>query len=268
MPEADVSQGSVEGQQDTGVESGQEQSDGLASGFLNRIPENERDIVGKYVKQWDAGVTRRFQELHGKYKPYEELGDLEQLQKAMEIYSVLDEDPQRLYNALGEAFGYGQQNGVEGQQQQIGQTEEEDNPLQAHFKELQTRFDEQSKVLEAVAQYILNQDQVSKQSQEDKELEQYVGLLKEEFGEFDEDYVLTKMYHGMSGEEAVQSWNNLVQQHVNQANQSTQGLPAILSNSGGSAIPVGEQQRLGSIPSKDIRSLVADVLAQAQQGAQ
>lgn len=272
MPPDEVSQGSVvdEGQQDTGVEGGQEQSDGLAAGFLSRIPENERDIVGKYVKQWDAGVTRRFQELHGKYKPYEELGDVEQLQKAMEIYSVLDEDPQRLYNALGEAFGYGSQqgqNGVEGQQQQIGNTGEEDNPLQSAFTELQGRFDEQAKVLEAVAQYILNQDQVSKQSQEDQELDQYVGLLKEEYGEFDEDYVLTKMYHGMSGEEAVQSWNNMVQQHVNQASQSTANLPTILSSSGGSAVPVGETQKLGSFSSKDIRSLVADVLAQAQQGA-
>lgn len=243
------------------------QSDGLASGFLSRIPEADREIVGKYVSQWDAGVTRRFQELHGKYKPYEELGDIESLQKAREIYTILDEEPERLYNALADIFGnqqQGQQNGVESQQQQNG-TGQESDPFQGAIQELQGRFDEQTKVLEAVAQYILQQQQVTQQSQEDSELDQYVGLLKQEFGEFDEDYVLTKMFHGMSGEDAVQSWNNLIQNQVNQASQSTANLPAILSNSGGSAVPVTKTQNLGSIPSKDVRALVADVLAQVHR---
>lgn len=268
MPPDEISpqgQNGTEGAGDAQAQDAGATGDGLASGFLNRIPEADREIVGKYVNQWDAGVTRRFQELHGKYKPYEELGDFETLQKAKEIYSILDEDPERLYNALGEVYGYGQQqNGAEGQQQQIG-TEEEDSPFQGALQELQGRFDEQTKVLEAVAQYILNQNQQTQEQSEDQQLTEYMGLLKEEFGEFDEDYVLTKMYHGMSGEDAVQSWSQLLQNQVNQANQSTANLPHILSNAGGSAVPVGETQKLGSIPSRDIQNLVADVLAQAHR---
>lgn len=254
----------TEGTVDPGQQTDQ-QNDGLATGFLSRIPEQDREIVGKYVSQWDAGVTRRFQELHGKYKPYEDLGELENLQRAKEIYDILEQEPERIYSALHELYADQQNGQVDPQQQQNGLEGEEESPLQGALTELQGKFDQQTQVLEAVAQYILNQQQVTQESKEDQELTDYMGLLKQEYGEFDDDYVLTKMYHGMSGEDAVGAWKELIQGQVNQSNQPMAGLPAILSNSGGSALPVGETQRLGSIPSKDVQALVADVLAQVHR---
>jgi len=264
---ADPSQGSV-AEQGTGIENGQaggeqEQSDGLASSFLTRIPETDRAVVEKYVKQWDAGVTRRFQELHKEYEPYKNLGELETLQKAQELYGILDQEPERLYNALREVFG----EEAAGQQQNQNETNGEVPEFQGALTELQTKFDQQTQVLEALAQYVLNQENQTKQSAEDKELEDYIGLLKEEFGQFDEDYVLTKMYHGASGEEAVRAYQDFVQQITNQAGSVGTSLPTFLSSAGGGGVPHTPNQRLGDVPSKDIQALVVDVLRQSTQGA-
>jgi hypothetical protein len=257
------SQGS-EGSELESQGTGEPEGDGLASGFLSKIPEGDRDIVGKYVKQWDAGVTRRFQDLHSKYKPYEELGlDVETLQQAAELYSILDEDPQRIYSALREAFeeDEGSEDLSEEQKQGL-----ESNPLQGTVTEMQERLDQQTQVLEAVAQYILDMQGQTQAQSEDSELEEYLGLLKEEFGEFDEKYVLTQMFHGTDGAQAVAEWQEMIQEKINGASQATSGLPAaVLSSSGGSAVPVSEQQSMGSIPSKDVRALVADVLSQVSR---
>jgi hypothetical protein len=251
-----ISQG-LEGEaQDTG------DSDGLASGFLAKIPEGDREIVGKYVKQWDSGVTRRFQELHGKYKPYEELGDLETLQQAHQLYQILDEEPERLYAALRETFGESE---PEGATTEAGEDSGLDEQFQGVVTELQERLEKQNEVLEAIAEYVIDQHKSVQATQEDKELDEYLGLLKDEYGDFDEEYVLTKMYHGASGDEAVSAWQDMVQQHINAAGQTTEGLPSILSSQGGSAVARESQQRLGSVPNKDIKNLVADVISQANK---
>jgi len=262
VPPDEITQGSVE-DQSTGEEGGQEQSDGLASSFLTRIPEADRATVEKYVKQWDAGVTRRFQELHKQYEPYKNLGELETLQKAQEIYGILDNEPERLYHALREIF---EEEAGNEQQQNPDASVENPPEFQGALQELQSKFDQQTQVLEAMAQYLMQQENQSKESQEDSELEDYLGLLKEEFGDFDEDYVLTKMYHGASGEEAIQAYQQFVQQIANQAGSAVNNLPTFLSSSGGSGVPQTPSQKLGEIPGKDIRNLVADVLAQANRG--
>lgn len=139
---------------------------------------------------------------------------------------------------------------------------------QGVLNELREGFEKQNEVLEAMANYILDQHKSTQAGTEDKELEEYLGLLQEEYGEFDEEYVLTKMYNGASGEEAVQAWKNMVQQHINQASQSENGLPPVLSSSGGSAVARENAQRLGSVAGKDIRALVADVMSQANRESQ
>ena len=46
----------------------------LSSPFLNEVAPDHRSIVAPYIKKWDAGVTKKFQEYSSKLKPYESLG--------------------------------------------------------------------------------------------------------------------------------------------------------------------------------------------------
>ena len=64
----------------------------LGSDFLKSVPEEQRGALEPFVKQWDAGVTRRFQELQSQYAPYRSLLDSgvdpTDVQNALQIYTL------------------------------------------------------------------------------------------------------------------------------------------------------------------------------------
>ena len=245
----------------------------LASDFLQQVPEADRPLLEKYVKQWDAGVTRRFQGLHEKYQPYEQLGDPEVLQQAIQVMSLLEESPETIYQILLEDVQKGAewtqrlQGQVPQQQPQsyAGQTSGED-PLQGLPPEVAARLDSQQQMLEHLATIIVGNQQAEVAQQEDQVLEEYLGNLRTEFqsvaqqfGDFDEDYVLARMERGEDGAEAVKAFYGMIQQRVNSALAPQQNLPPVLSGTG--APPV-ETQRIQDLDTKSTRNLVADLLAQ------
>lgn len=250
----DVSQGSQEGGYSSFVQE-----------ILKGAPPEHVSLMEPYIKKFDAGVTRRFQDLQSQYKHYQDLGwDEETTGQMAEVYRVLNEEPERLYEALANELGL-----AEGEQKPDGSAGGETQEFQGLPPELQARIDQQEQILQALATVVLEGQSKQQESMEDSEFESYLGLLKEEYGNFDEEYVCSMIANGMDGEAAVKQWMGKVQEAINQANSSTDGLPdALLSSSGGGAVVHEEPQKLGSIPQKDIRNLIANVMGQANQGAQ
>lgn len=234
----------------------------LADNFLQGVPDEHRPILEPYVKKWDAGVTRRFQEIHSQYEPYKQLGEPDQLSQAVEIYQLLDQNPQLVYQILHQQFGQAPGQGVGNQQ--IEDEEEEENPF-SQFQEVLTPFQQQmqqqQQMLEALAQVVVGKAQQERQAEEDRQLDQYLTNLKQEFGEFDEKFVLSQMANGMSGEDAVKAFYDTVQQFAQKQQAPLQGLPKVLSG-GGAPPPEGNVSKLGD---KDVRSLVANLVKQANQ---
>lgn len=245
-----------------GSESSESEYSPFASDFLTRIPENDRAVVERYIKQWDSGVTRRFQDIHGQYAPYKQLGEVEELQKAVGLVSLLDEQPENFYKALGEQLGLTPAE----TKQVMDEQNQQQQPGGGLPPEFVSRVDEQEKMLRNIAEYVLNMHQAQEAATQDSELNSYMKLLHDEYGDFDDDYVLTKMYNGADGEQAVKAFQNLMQQRVNAANSAVAGLPPTLSSGGGSggAVP-RETLDLGKVPSKDVKALVADIIAQANR---
>lgn len=227
----------------------------LGNNFLKDVPEEHRTILEPYIKKWDSGVTRRFQELNSKLKPYEglDVSDPAELKQALEIYKILDSDPRRVYEALRAQFDSGDF--------EEDNNEDGNESFQGLPPELTQQLTEQQQVLEALAEYVLGQQQTTQEAQEDAELENYLELLKGEFGEFDEDYVLAKMYKGMNGENAVKAWQAAIQQQLNSAGSTR---PAARVLSGGGVVP-SEAQNVAKIPRKDIKNMVAQLMANAAQ---
>lgn len=261
-----------------GDQGDQPQDQGLANGFLNRVDPAHRSIVEPYVKQWDAGVTRRFQEVHGQLAPYEQIGaDPETLATAYQIYQMIDNDPAQMLALLQEAVGgmpgqegFGQQQ-APGAPQQQPQGQGIPQPggsqqLPGLPPEIQQQFDAWSQkfpvfeqVLETLAQNHLTQQQDQTQAAEDQQLDQYLGLLKQEYGEYDEDFVMAKMMAGMDGEEAVQMYQQRIQGQVNDRSRRP-NVPTILG--GGGSVPQ-EGQRIAKASRNDVRGLVANILQAA-----
>lgn len=254
--------------------------------FLESIEDEEvRNRVAPVIKKWDAGVTRRFQELQSQLKPYKELGDYEQLEEAKQLYQIINERPEDLYRGLAEALGYGDQQSQlghqvqpgpqgqnpygqqpQGQQSAGGQTPQGMTPQQqvqyAQLPpEIQKQIQQQGQITEQLAEAYLNDQKTKQQQQEDQELDEYIGNLKEEFGDFDEDYVLTKMLKGMSGDKAVKAYQKAVRK--NQAASNAANAPSVLS--GGGQVPQDEAVDVGKISNKDTKKLVEGLIAQAAQ---
>lgn len=255
-------QGNGEGQ---GQQAQPDAAQGLAEGFLGRIDPAHRTIVEPYVKQWDAGVTRRFQELHGQLQPYQELGDPEMLSQAAQLYEMIDTDPERVVQLIQEALGQGDQQsaGLDTQQAPQGLEQGDQGQTPGLPPEITQQLNTMQQVLEALAQRTLDGDTQQQEQQEDQQLDQYFGLLQQEFGEFDEDFVIAKMMAGMDGEQAVQAYQNAIQGQVNKRGQGAPNVPPILS--GGGSVPA-ETQRISQASNKEVKSLIANILAASQQG--
>src|SRR5687768_15195491 len=93
-----------------------------AQNYLKNVPEAEREIVGRHIKQWDSGFTRHVQPLQAKIRQYESLGDPETLQQAHGLYQRVVNDPQGFAQALYEA-GYAPT--MKAAQQQVQQIQNE-----------------------------------------------------------------------------------------------------------------------------------------------
>lgn len=242
--------------------------------FLQAVDENDREIVAKYIDRWDANVTRRMQEAARQWEPYRNLGDVETLSKAQQLYDYFQRNPQEVYQKLHQAFGPQQQNqplqpGLPYNGQGQVNYPEDLAPYFGQFDQRFQQFDQKfnqfqgttTQILEALANYVTQQHQTSQQAQEDAALQQEIDLLHREFGDFDEEYVLTKIYTGQDPAAAVQAYRNSIQQQIN---QNRTPAPGPVLNGGGGAPPQGKS--VTDLSQKETRSLVASVLEQAAKG--
>lgn len=237
------------------------------SGLLRDAPEEHRSIIEPYIKRFDAGVQRRFQDLHSQLKPYKELGwdDEDNRTAAAELYRLAQEDPRELLQRLQSYLESQETPPTGGGAGNVGTESYVADPEVPGGipPEIQERLDEQQRILEAVANVLTAEHTSKQQAAEDAEFENDLQLLRNEFGDFDESYVLARFIHNdVPLDQAIKEWQGKIQEEVNKAASATSGLPRrVLSNAGGGAVPQPYQQNLGELQSKDIRNLVANVLA-------
>jgi len=258
---------------DTGQDQGQGEAS-LGDNFLRNVPDADRAVVGRYIKDWDAGVTKRFQEIHDQYAPYQQLGDVQKLQEALEVYDLLDNSPEVIYETLRQHFQEQIQNGnyppvpqnFNGQlpqNQQTSQPAQPPNPqlqqaLEPFLAPLTQKIQEQQGVMEKMAQVLLQGNQREQEAAEDRALDQYMAELEQRHGKFDQRAILLSLYEGKDGDQAVKEWKESLAQY---APQSQNQVPPPLM---GGSTP-SDNVDVGSMTDKDVRALTANVFAALQQ---
>src|SRR5215213_5944699 len=78
----------------------------FAQNYLATVPEDQRELVKQHVTKWDAGFNRHSQALHQRYKPYADLGDVEELKQARQVMQQLRDDPASVARFLVEQGYY------------------------------------------------------------------------------------------------------------------------------------------------------------------
>ena len=177
----------------------------FAQGILSAIPDSDRPTVAKYVKQWDGNVTKQFQKIHEDYKPYKELGDLEDVQTAMYYTSMLQNDPiayvKTIIQACEEAGMpiddlFPSQGGDDNEGGGI-------DPSTGIPKEVQNELTQLRNMVSTMYGQF-QQDLTTRQEQQQlDEFDRFLKSMHSTHGEFDDDWVSLQIERGVDPEKAI-----------------------------------------------------------------
>lgn len=203
-----------------------------SSPFLKNIPDQDKAIVQKYIKDWDSQVTKRFQGIHDEYKPYKDLGDIESIQRNMEIVQLLQADPKLFYTNLAKFIDQ-----IEGNDEvEIDDTEEVEPVVPKQVEKTDPRDSELADLRNQVQQLtgaFTNDIQSRNDQRELAQLDRTLENLHTKHGDFDDDWVLVQVSRGVPIENAIKSWNDMLGQRVDSFRKATP--PRIMPGAGNTA---------------------------------
>lgn len=243
----------------------------LGNSFLTKIPEQDRAIVAKYVKEWDANVTRKFQESAGKLKPYESLGPLDEVQKYVNFGQNFRNNPQardELFRRMWQ--GYQQQYGEEFDSRilELLQLQLEEEMNEQEFDggqdydepdEFQVFQQNVSSELEELRAFKESYEGERQTAQEMEQLDTVIKAMHNKFGDFNDRFILAQLATGADIPTAIKAWNETVSGISNQQGPKRQPPKTIGTGQGG--VP-NEQVNTNELRGKDRRAAVEAMLEQ------
>lgn len=232
--------------------------------ILDAVPAEYHEALKPQLQEWDTGVSRKFQQIHDKYEPLKafEGMDPSTVQEATEIYQQLISDPAATWESIGKVFGLSPQETAQSVSSMADDEDFDDDDLPASLKERLAKYDDQGRILDLIAQEIVERKEQERVAEEDLALETYLDELEEQYGEFDNDYVVSLLAVGIDGEEAVERYMKLTgKAEVKVAGSASEGskLPKVMSGSGGVPSAAGNSS-LTKLSNQDTKSVVEEIL--------
>lgn len=261
----DSGQASVDSGQ-TGVQNdGQAQGTGYNPNFqplLADIPQDLHSKVLPHLQQWDKGVNERFEKLQSDYAPYKPIlssgATPEMVQSGLDILGALERDPQGVYNALREAYKFGDVQDPSGAGQGQAPTAlqpptQEPDPYAQRFQQV-----EQANI--TLAQHVLEMRQQEDEARQDAMIAKEFSDAHSKVGAFDDTWVRAHCIAdpNLSIEQAARNYQNWYN-----AEMAKHGARPIITGSSGGGVP-GNNVDPTKLSGKDTRNLVADMIRQAR----
>lgn len=239
--------------------------------LLDIMPSQLHPQMQPILDKWEQGTQQRFQqhaEQMRQYEPYQALIDnnvpMDYIEQALSVAQLIDENPQGFMQQLQSIFGDQQQEqyGEQGQDGQYDYGDQNGTFDQQQWDLSQDpRFQELQQHQDLLAQHIAQQMQQEQEAQEDGELDTMLDDLRQQYGDYDERYVITMAASGMHPEDAVKAYHDMVN-NIRQQPRADANLPRIVNPSNG--MP-SEQVDVANLSDSDRRKLVQNILAQASQ---
>ncbi|MET0785580.1 MAG: hypothetical protein ABWY25_02610 [Paenisporosarcina sp.] len=239
---------------------------GLAEKFLPNVPPQDRAVISRYIKEWDAGVTKRFQEYSNKLKPYESLGPADELQKYVNLARNFQADPENVFRIMWHAMQqhYGEEfdqqllrilelEGVDVSEFQPPVGDEYDDPDQVFQQNVSTELEELRNWRQA-------QEQEKIEAQQNQQLDAALSAMHTKYGDFDDNWILVRIAEHGNVDQAIKEWNAMLGKYG--ATRGAQRLaPKTLGGQGG--VP-SNQVDPKKLRGKDRRDIVAQMLSQGE----
>lgn len=234
--------------------------------ILSQIPAELHAQVIPTLQEWDQGVSRRFQKIHDEYAPlkrFEEV-DPDEIKEALDVYQALVNDPATTWEAIGRVYGLSPQQVSQVAADPYGENSDDFDlgELPPAIRDRLAKLDVHDRVLEAITGDLLQRQEAEKTSQEDAAFEEYLDALAEEYGEYDEDYVVGLIAAGVDGEEAVQRFQQFQAQFAPQQQRAAASAPRVMSSGGG--IPNSSPVDVAKLSNQNTQKLVEELLRLSQ----
>lgn len=241
--------------------------------FLSAFPQGMHDSIKPHLAKWDQGVNARIEQVHSEYaawKPFRDQGITpEILQQGLSIYNAVNDDPRKVYDLLGQTFGYAnaaQMMQQAGQGQQVPQQLQPEPTAEYQFGQQQAQLPPDpnlarlESMVELQGNILLAQRNAEIERQQEQLLDKELADLKGKIGEYDETFVLSYMQAGMSAEQAGAKWQEFRNGVLTQANRPA--APTTISGAGPLPSNAIDPSKLGT---SDTRKLVADMMRATNQ---
>lgn len=226
--------------------------------LLETLPSSLHSQVTPHLSKWDQNFQSKINEVHSQYEPYkpfiENEVNPEQIQYALGVLNAIEENPQQVFEALRAYIGEEDEQG-QGDPEDNGQGSDETPEWMNH-----PEFQRMSEMVNTMAGLLVQQREQETNSQIDSELDQEFSAAQQTHGDFDEEWVLTKMLNNpdLSVDEAVQEYKKFEQSI---ASRYAKPGPPVLS--GGGSVP--NPSPGPGMEGKDRRAYIQQMLAQANQ---
>ena len=229
--------------------------------LLEKLPNEFHPLVTPVLQSWDKNFQEKTTEVQSKIEPYnfllENQIDPARVQMALGIADIIDADPRKFYDSMGEFYkDQWKDQGQQGQNNEEHEFElgaaEEDFDIEKHPK-----FQEMKAALEQLSNSI-SQDQQARQQQEaDAQIEREVKELKEEFGDWDEEMVFAlAVTKQIPLKDAVTQY---VEKFGSPKDKTPSPAPYVFPPSFG-GVPLSEQVDPAKLSGKETRNLVVEFL--------
>lgn len=230
--------------------------------LLSSVPAGLHSQITPHLTKWDQNFQSKIGEVHSQYEPYKPFIENQvapdQINYALGILNAIEERPQEVLQALQAYMGLDIPD-EQGQNQNLPPQDNgpSDQPDWVNHPE----FQRMNEMVNTMAQLLVQQRESEANAQYDSQLESDLSAAKDKFGDYDEEWVLTKLLNNpdMSVEKAVESFkefeNGILSRH-------RQPGPPVLPAGGSVPNPSFDPTKLGD---KDRRATVAQMLQQAAQ---
>ena len=241
-----------------GLNDGGSGDDGLsdfARGILNQIPEEDRNVVAKYYKDWDSNVTKRFQGIHEEYRPYKELGSVDELQEAVRWIGALNEDPVAFIKMVQEAM---KESGI------VYENDDDRSNLPEYEGLPQAVVDQIRSLQETVgglSEKLSHFEGTNQEKEEQAAFDRMLADLHTRHGDFDEDWVVLQIARGLDPDEAAKAFPEYIGKYSS-SGPTHKPAPNLFSGASGSVPNQVDMSKM----SKDEKRAAAVAALQAING--
>lgn len=200
---------------------------------LSAIPEQYHTSLTEHFSKWDQSAQSRIEQANAAAKAFEPYKDFvdngisrEQLEQGLQIAYQINANPQAVYDALAETYGYGNT-----PNSQVGESEVEEPQV---FQD--PRFDQLQQGLDVVAQTMLQQQQAKLEAEAEQQINAELSQLNEKYPGISEEFAVALMVNGFDADSIGEKWSAATQSIL--ATNPRPFAPNVMgSSSGGAGLP-------------------------------